>query len=288
MQIEQWCEVSGVMAAGVVIAFLGMAVPARATTLVDFDNVTAPCGWSDGVVALRDEYAPVRVLFDGSGPDDGGGVIDECGNFGVTGHSPPNFLGFNRAAQFNYGGRPIPPETMNFNPPVHGVSIGVGSSETGSAWMGAFDSGGVLVDTDVVALSTAVQPMWVSGADIVRVVIDTDVDVFILDDLVFGDRPTLELSGTCPGPVTVHLRDFQPGGSVGVLTGTGLGSDVLQGGPCAGVSTGLAGLGRVGVVTVNNQGSQVLQPNVGAGYCQDWFQAVDLTTCLLSPLVRMP
>ncbi len=289
MQTQVWMAVSGVRAAGVSVAAVLWMAPAGAATLIDFDEVAAPCSWSEGVVALRDEYVALGVSFGGRAEHDGGGVIDECGGFSVSGHSPPNFLGFNRTSgRFNDGGFPAPPETMTFDPPVSRVSLLSGSSDTSSAWIEAYDSGGVLVDSDVIVMSSAVQPLIVSGVNIATVVFDTDADIFVIDDLMFGDPPMLEMTGTCPGPVLVGLRDFQPGGKVGLFTGTALGGDVLPGGPCVGVSTGLTGLDRVVKLRVDNQGDRVIEPDVGASYCQDWFQALDLSTCLLTPVVQMP
>src|SRR5215211_3584187 len=66
-------------------------VPGTSDGLIDFDDVTAPCRF-DHTTALRNYHG---VRFTGASPDNGGAILDECANFGVTGYSPPNFLAFN-------------------------------------------------------------------------------------------------------------------------------------------------------------------------------------------------
>src|SRR5690349_9671514 len=43
---------------------------------------------------MRGVAAGLEIQFQGPGPLDGGGVFDRCAGFGVTGYSPPNFVGF--------------------------------------------------------------------------------------------------------------------------------------------------------------------------------------------------
>src|SRR3954453_23286232 len=67
-------------------------VPGTPGSVVNFDDVNAPCNFAD-TVALRRYHG---VSFKGSPKTlDGGAILNECSNFAVTGYSPPNFLAFN-------------------------------------------------------------------------------------------------------------------------------------------------------------------------------------------------
>ncbi|HEY6866638.1 MAG TPA: hypothetical protein VI792_05230, partial [Candidatus Eisenbacteria bacterium] len=93
-------------------AYPGQPVePTRPTNLVfiDFDDAPQQCLFM-GTGPLRDAYQSLGVRFSGPGALDGGAILDQCGNFGVNGYSPPNFVAFNAGATMANGGVPIGPE----------------------------------------------------------------------------------------------------------------------------------------------------------------------------------
>jgi len=163
----------------------------NAAVFIDFDDTPEPCPFIL-TTALRTKYAALGVTFDGSAALDGGGILDECGNFGVAGHSSPNFLAFNSQAAFADSGIPRTPQTLNFTSPVSEVSVLAASNSQGLATMRAYDAGNALVSGHTIALTSTTQLLTVGGSGIVRVVIDGP-PVFILDDLAFsyGIVPTL-------------------------------------------------------------------------------------------------
>ena len=84
--------------------------PSLDATVIDFDGGTEPCSFNQ-TTALRAELAAQGVTFDGPGGAlDGGGILDECSNFSVTGHSAPNFLAFNSGGNYLGGGTAIDPK----------------------------------------------------------------------------------------------------------------------------------------------------------------------------------
>ena len=92
--------------------------------------------------------------------------------------------------------------------------------------------------------------------------------------------PTLALSGSCPGPITIEVTGVTPGGRVGLLRGSGVGGDRFASGPCAGVASGLTGPSLVRVVEDEDSDGRVrLTPEVGPGVCGVTVQAVDGATC---------
>lgn len=58
--------------------------PPPGAIVINFDDVSAPCNFGS-TVALRDQYAGLGVRFMGPAALDGGGILDQCGNFGVSG-----------------------------------------------------------------------------------------------------------------------------------------------------------------------------------------------------------
>ena len=154
-------------------------------TVIDFDAFPAPCGFNR-TAALRDEFVDLGVLFDGPGENDGGAVLDECGNFGVSGQSSPNLLAFNENSQMPDGGTPRNPETLLFDPLVSLVKVMAGSrtSEGQLLTMTAFGPDGDPVDADSLTLTPELQALSVAGSGIREVVI-SGPGVFVLDDLAF-------------------------------------------------------------------------------------------------------
>ena len=185
------------------------------TTLIHFDDISAPCAFVQ-TQRLTSEYAALGVIFEGPGGNDGGAILHECGNFGVSGHSRPNFLAFNDHAHLSDGGVPRGPETMHFAPPVSTVQISAarGHSSGGTVSLHAYDGSNALVDSATITLSFTLTPVAVSGSGIVRVVVSSTSSVFVLDDLAFssgnGGCPTTYdvYFGTDPGALELICEDI--------------------------------------------------------------------------------
>jgi hypothetical protein len=159
---------------------------------IDFDDMTAPCLFIQ-TGPLRDEYLSLGVSFSGPGSADGLAVVDECGNFGVSGHSSPNFLAANCGSVMQNGGIPWGPETLTFTETIVSCSALVGShSGQGSTLsMEAYDVGGGLVASDTIVLAPEMQLLGVAGAGIKTVVVgSTQPCVWVLDDLGFDTEIT--------------------------------------------------------------------------------------------------
>jgi subtilisin family serine protease len=157
-------------------------------TCIDFDEAPAPC-WFIETTALRDEYAGLGVTFSGPAPLDGAAVLDECGNFGVSGHSPPNFLAVNCASELADGGIPQDPEYLWFSPAVSQVSANVGSNTDAGQLitMSAYDGAWQLLAEDSRTLAPELGPLSVSAPGIEIVEVNSPSGcVWVLDDLCFG------------------------------------------------------------------------------------------------------
>jgi len=162
----------------------------EASTLINFDNVSAPCVFSS-TVALRNEYAAQGVVFRGTPVDsnNGGAILNECSNFGVTGHSSPNFLAFNADAPMEDGGIPKIPELIIFINPVSSVQInaGVGFGVSGKVVMIAKDPNFNTVGFDVINVASQMQTLIVRANAIKFVIIAGQLSTpwLVLDDLAF-------------------------------------------------------------------------------------------------------
>ncbi|KHE91328.1 MAG: hypothetical protein K8F52_12680 [Candidatus Scalindua rubra] len=103
-----------------------------------------------------------------------GAVLSENSNFGVTGHSSPNFLAYNPSTQNSDGSIPALPAIIYFPNPVNNVSMLAGAgSTTGTVILAALDASFTVVAVDVKAITPAMQLLsvaWNPGIQAVVVV----------------------------------------------------------------------------------------------------------------------
>jgi hypothetical protein len=154
-------------------------------TLIDFnDQVAAGCNWSTSV-RLTTQYAAKKVTFAGPTGIDGGAVIDQCGNFGVTGFSGTKFLAFNTSGAYNGGGVPKGPETLTFSQDMSAVKILAGSKSSGTITMTAYNAANQQVATKTIPAQAALTELAVTGSGIRKVVLSFTPQTAVFDDLVF-------------------------------------------------------------------------------------------------------
>lgn len=165
-------------------------LPISPTAIVEnFDDVGAPCLFMD-TVALVFKFPSMPAIYLGpGGPPNGGAILDECSNFDVTGHSPPNFLAFNAEATLEDGGIPSLPEILYFAwIPVSAVQVnaGVGFGYTGPVAMVALDANFTMLGWDYIMVASQLQTLSVRAPGI-RFVVFIDLGLsrqwLVLDDL---------------------------------------------------------------------------------------------------------
>ncbi len=122
-----------------------------------------------------------------------GAVLEEGSSFGVTGHSPPNFLAYNPTTSNADGSVPALPAIIYFPTVVTDVKLnaGAGGGTTGNVILAALDAAFSVVATDIVAITPALQSLSVSyGAGIQAVVVvgqfTSNNRWMVLDDLRFN------------------------------------------------------------------------------------------------------
>jgi hypothetical protein len=146
------------------------------------------------------------------------------------------------------------------------------------------------------SVTTNMDPLqWVPtdvayGADYVQILgnpadglnMDTQIGDFIEIEVLFDctPGPALAIGGSCPGPMTVDVTGITPGGQVGVISSTALGSDVVPAGLCAGTATGLASPNFMFLLNdTDSDGEMSFTPTVPGWGCGRHLQMVDMTTC---------
>lgn len=181
--------------ASLLLAPLALTAPSIAG-MVTFDELGARPTNFISADPLRDELAGLR--FSGPSALDGGAVLDQDSNFGISARSGRNFLAFNRVsfATMANGGHPIDPETIEFlASPVSSVEIYCYAPDTMNFVMEGFDSGGALVTTSSVLNDNSA---WVrlaifSPTPISKVRLSEakgGADAWIFDDLSFTPVPS--------------------------------------------------------------------------------------------------
>ncbi len=126
---------------------------------INFDELETGCYWGTEVYP-GNIYQDLGIVF-----SDNGGVIDECGNFGVSGHSSPKFLGFNEGSGY------AAPQTITFSDPVSLVQMNVGSTVEGQFTMTAYDAEGNELNSSSVENSSDLVPLSVYSPGLISSVV---------------------------------------------------------------------------------------------------------------------
>jgi len=99
---------------------------------------------------------------------------------------------------------------------------------------------------------------------------------------------SLEVSGICPGDVTVTVTDATPNGSVILAWSPEPGLAGLREGPCVGAVLQLDGPERLDPLATDGDGMVSLSRNLLPERCGVSIQAMDLTTCSVSSVEFVP
>jgi len=160
---------------------------------IDFDDGTQPCNFVS-TVALTTEYSALGVVFSGPGGNDGGAILDQCGNFNATGFSPPNFLAFNVNSSLSNGGIPRGPETLTFSQVINTMTINGGHGSSGTITLECFNGAGAPVGSQTVTGTVALQPLTVTATgQIASCRLSFTGTVAVFDDLTYDPPIPVEL-----------------------------------------------------------------------------------------------
>ncbi|MFT4627275.1 MAG: hypothetical protein ACI8PZ_005957 [Myxococcota bacterium] len=100
--------------------------------------------------------------------------------------------------------------------------------------------------------------------------------------------PALDVSGSCPGEVTIEMSGLTPGGNATLLFGPAAGADAIPAGACRGVETGLSPARWILTVPDSDlDGSITFSPTVPPTACDKLLQVLDASTCTLSETIAV-
>ena len=102
------------------------------------------------------------------------------------------------------------------------------------------------------------------------------------------EEPTLSVSGSCPGSVTMDVEHAAPGGRVRLALGQVEGAFEIQNGICSGTVLGLQTPQLFAPVAVDADGKATFVRNLPASACGGLLQALDMGNCLVSGIVTLP
>ncbi|MCC6910259.1 MAG: hypothetical protein IT430_20185 [Phycisphaerales bacterium] len=279
---NRWARAIGTFA--VVGAAAGAAAVAADT--ITFEELgPQPCNFVD-TQALSDEYAAVGVLFAGPQPGQGGAILDQCSNFGINARSGVHFLAFNTSV-----GYPRWPETITFTEGAGRVELFASAGiQSGVLTVEAFDAANNLVDTQSVSMSTGLYSMVEVLGDIDHIVISASTTFLVIDDLSWdvSGRYNLNVSGQCPGTVTVRWSGATPSQQQGLVFGADQGSTIIPTGPCQGTMLGVQGQVRLVNTFGTGNGAGTISGLAGTSACGHFLQLVESGSCNTSNVRQIP
>lgn len=103
------------------------------------------------------------------------------------------------------------------------------------------------------------------------------------------DAPTLTVTGSCPGAMTIDVVGATPRATIGLLYARGQGSlPIPNGNPCAGTVLGLDNTARLfRTLRANGSGTVSINLNAPFGACGKWVQAIDASSCEVTNVGRL-
>ena len=115
------------------------------------------------------------------------------------------------------------------------------------------------------------------------------LSTLVLGIALAGGTPTLELSGTCPGTVSLQAGGLTPGGAVVVAWADLVGSTAVPSGACAGLEVGLAAAEPVLFATASPAGTlSFVDVAAGAPLCGKLLRVLDVESCGLTNIAQLP
>jgi hypothetical protein len=105
-------------------------------------------------------------------------------------------------------------------------------------------------------------------------------------DVAGPPGPSLALSGTCPGPVTLTASNCTAGGMVAMIYGAA-GTFTQTGSPCTGLTVDIAAPTLGGLLVADGAGSAAVTFNAPAAACGLTVQAVDVGTCTTTNTITL-
>ena len=174
------------------------------------------------------------------------------------------------------------------------LDIVTAHSELGLLWYANRRDHFLPMFEDARTISDQLELRWVETADLDG---DGDVDVlaastdpnglFWYENRSIDTSPILELSGSCPGELTLSFTDLTPDQDVVLFIAAGAGVTPLEEGKCAGIELNVSQPQRTLIARADLSGELTVSGNVPADACGAAVQAID-GDCRTSNVVEVP
>ncbi len=266
-------------------AALAATVAGRADTITFDELGPQPCDFAQ-TMPLTDEYAALGVAFEGRQPGEGGAILDGCSGFGAQPRSGDSFLAFDI-----FGSYATLPEFVSFAGGATRVECYATSPMNGAFILTAYDGDNNVVDmADVTLLAGTWSRIEVTGAiDHIRM---SSISFLVaVDDLSWeaaGGGYRLDVTGQCPGTLTVSWSGATPARQQGLVFGASQGSTTIPGGPCQGTMLGLQQQVQLVAAFSTGQGSGSVRGEAGPAACGHYLQLVESGSCNTSNVRQIP
>ena len=107
-------------------------------------------------------------------------------------------------------------------------------------------------------------------------------------DVCAGIGPNLNITGSCPGQITMEVTGGTPAGPGRFFWGSGPGQSVINSGPCAGETVDLENVRLLASGAFDANGEILLSREAGVNQCGRYVQVFDETTCGKTQVVQLP
>lgn len=172
--------------AAIALTLLAGVSGVASAQFINFEELGAQPPVFNETTALRAQYAAQGVTFSGAGALDGGGILNQAGNFGLNARSGEHFLAFNTTATFSDGGTPTGPQTITFAGGASAVSI---YGAIARITMTAFNDDNVEVGNVTIGADLAWQELALTGNISYVVIAGAGSATMVLDDLSWTAIP---------------------------------------------------------------------------------------------------
>jgi outer membrane protein assembly factor BamB len=101
-------------------------------------------------------------------------------------------------------------------------------------------------------------------------------------------KPTLSITGSCPGTAKFRLTGLTPNTSAQIYASKSQGTTKLTSGSCSGTTLGLDHAQLIATKTADANGTVNVQRTLNSNACGGFVQGIDLTSCGISNIPKLP
>ena len=116
----------------------------------------------------------------------------------------------------------------------------------------------------------------------------TPKDVLAFVWPVRGGAPFASVSGSCPGPASIHLACLTPEAEMNLLWAAAEGVWIVPGGPCQGTEIDLQDPVLLSSWTADVTGDVTIEPSIPPAACGTYLQGLDSASCAVTNVTMVP